>query len=150
MPAYDLNYRQYTTDGGNPDHIRRQVTNAKRHTLNITTDYNWQINKQNNLKVLAGMNRTDWESEDNWSQITNLTTSTTSAGTRQSVRRLPAVTFIGTVSLVSLGVSITILWINTCWKQMSAMMALPNSPAACNGEHSLHSPQDGVSVKKNS
>ena len=26
----------------------------------------------------------------------------------------------------------------------------PNSPAACNGEHSLHSPQDGVSVKKNS
>ena len=73
MPAYDLNYRQYTADGGNPDHIRRQVTNAKRHTLNITTDYNWQINKQNNLKVLAGMNRTDWESEDNWSQITNLT-----------------------------------------------------------------------------
>lgn len=73
MPAYDLNYRQYTADGGNPDHIRREVTNAKRHTLNITTDYNWQINKNNSLKVLAGMNRTDWESEDNWSQITNLT-----------------------------------------------------------------------------
>lgn len=73
MPAYNLNYRQYTTDGGNPDHIRREVTNAKRHTLNITTNYNWQINDDNNLKVLVGMNRTDWESEDNWSQITNLT-----------------------------------------------------------------------------
>lgn len=73
MPAYDLSYRQYTADGANPDHIRREVTNAKRHTLNITTDYNWQINEKNNLKVLVGMNRTDWESEDNWSQITNLT-----------------------------------------------------------------------------
>ena len=73
IAAYDLLYYQYTTDGANPDHIRREVKNAKRHTLNITTDYNWQINDDNNLKVLIGMNRTDWESEDNWSQITNLT-----------------------------------------------------------------------------
>lgn len=73
MPAYDLQYHQYTADGSNPDHIRREVANAKRHTLNITTDYNWQINQNNNLKLLAGMNRSDWESEDNWSQITNLT-----------------------------------------------------------------------------
>lgn len=73
IAAYDLLYHQYTTDGANPDHIRREVKNAKRHTLNITTDYNWQINDDNNLKVLIGMNRTDWESEDNWSQITNLT-----------------------------------------------------------------------------
>lgn len=73
IAAYDLLYHQYTTDGANPDHIRREVKNAKRHALNITTDYNWQINDDNNLKVLIGMNRTDWESEDNWSQITNLT-----------------------------------------------------------------------------
>ena len=73
IAAYDLFYHQYTTDGANPDHIRREVKNAKRHTLNITTDYNWQINDDNNLKVLIGMNRADWESEDNWSQITNLT-----------------------------------------------------------------------------
>lgn len=73
IAAYDLLYHQYTSDGANPDHIRREVKNAKRHTLNITTDYNWQINDANNLKVLFGMNRTDWESEDNWSQITNLT-----------------------------------------------------------------------------
>jgi TonB-linked SusC/RagA family outer membrane protein len=73
IAAYDLFYHQYTTDGASPDHIRREVKNAKRHTLNITTDYNWQINEDNNLKVLIGMNRSDWESEDNWSQITNLT-----------------------------------------------------------------------------
>ena len=45
MPAYGLSYRQYTADGANPDHIRREVTNAKRHTLNITTDYSWQIGR---------------------------------------------------------------------------------------------------------
>ncbi|WP_300699157.1 TonB-dependent receptor [Bacteroides sp.] len=73
MLAYDLPYRQYTADSTNPDHIRREVTNAKRHTLNITTNYNWQINESNNLIALIGMNRADWESEDSWSQITNLT-----------------------------------------------------------------------------
>ena len=52
IAAYDLLYHQYTTDGANPDHIRREVKNAKRHTLNITTDYNWQINDDNNLKSL--------------------------------------------------------------------------------------------------
>ena len=73
MEAFDLDYHQYTGNGSNPDHIRREVKNAKRHTLNITMDYNWQINADNNLKFLIGMNRADWESEDNWSQITNLT-----------------------------------------------------------------------------
>lgn len=73
IAAYDLQYFQYTSNGSNPDHIRREVTNAKRHTWNITTDYNWQINSNNNLKILLGINRADWESEDNWSQITNLT-----------------------------------------------------------------------------
>ena len=73
MAAWDLDCYQYTSDGSNPDHIRREVKNAKRHTLNITTDYNWQINDDHNVKVLLGMNKSDWDSEDNWSQITNLT-----------------------------------------------------------------------------
>ena len=73
MAAYDLNYYQYTADGANPDHIRRESTNAKRHTLNMTMDYNWDINDDNNLKAMIGMNRTDWESKQHWSQITNLT-----------------------------------------------------------------------------
>lgn len=73
MPAYDLNVMQYTSDGANPDHIRREVTHDKRHTLNITTNYNWQVNENNNLKFMLGMNRTDWESKNEWGQITNLT-----------------------------------------------------------------------------
>lgn len=73
MPAYQLAYRQYTANGNNPDHIRREVSNAKRHTWNITTDYNWDINEANNLKFLVGANIVDWESEDSWSQITYLT-----------------------------------------------------------------------------
>ncbi|MDE7091841.1 MAG: TonB-dependent receptor, partial [Muribaculaceae bacterium] len=73
MPAYDLNYYQITANGGNPDHIRRESTNAKRHTLNMTMDYNWDINDDNNLTAMIGMNRTDWESKQHWSQITNLT-----------------------------------------------------------------------------
>ncbi|MBD5380079.1 MAG: TonB-dependent receptor [Bacteroides sp.] len=73
MPAYDLNYYQYTADGANPDHIRRESTNAKRHTLNMTMDYNWDINADNNLTAMIGLNRTDWESKQHWSQITNLT-----------------------------------------------------------------------------
>ena len=73
MPAYELQYLQYTADGNNPDHIRREVTNDKRHTWNITTDYNWDINENNNLKFLLGANIVDWESDNNWSQITNLT-----------------------------------------------------------------------------
>ncbi len=73
MPAYDLNVMQYTSNGSNPDHIRREVTHDKRHTLNITTNYNWQVNDANNLKFMLGMNRTDWESKNEWGQITNLT-----------------------------------------------------------------------------
>lgn len=71
--AYDLNYYQYTSDGAGIDHIRRESTHAKRHTLNVTMDYNWDINENNNLKAMIGLNRTDWESKQHWSQITNLT-----------------------------------------------------------------------------
>lgn len=73
MPAYDLKYYQITTDGSGVDQIKRESTNAKRHTLNITMDYDWQINESNNLKALIGMNRADWESKNHWAQITNLT-----------------------------------------------------------------------------
>ena len=32
-----------TADGSGIDHIKRESTNAKRHTLNITMDYDWKI-----------------------------------------------------------------------------------------------------------
>lgn len=73
QPAFDLNYYTRTANGGNPDHIRRESTHAKRHTLNVTMDYDWQINAANNLKAMIGLNRTDWESKQHWSQITYLT-----------------------------------------------------------------------------
>ncbi|MCH5222036.1 MAG: TonB-dependent receptor [Muribaculaceae bacterium] len=72
MPAYYLNYYQYTSNGSNPDHIYRSITNDKRHTLNMTMDYDWKINENNQLKAMIGMNRADWDSENHWAQITNL------------------------------------------------------------------------------
>jgi len=72
QPAYDLPILE-TDRGSNPDHIRRESTHAKRHTLNVTMDYDWKINENNNLKAMVGLNRTDWESKDHWSQITYLT-----------------------------------------------------------------------------
>ncbi len=73
QPAYDLNCYQYTSDGTGIDHIRRESTTARRHTLNVTMDYDWQINEANNLKAMIGLNRTDWESKQHWSKITYLT-----------------------------------------------------------------------------
>lgn len=73
MPAYQLDYYEYTGTGSNPDHIYRKSAHARRHTFNATTDYNWQVNDNNNLKFLLGMNLVTYDYEDNWSQITNLT-----------------------------------------------------------------------------
>ena len=73
MPAYKLPYEEYTPHGSNPDHIYRKSSGARRHTFNATTDYNWQINDDNNFKFLLGMNLVTYDYEDNWSQITDLT-----------------------------------------------------------------------------
>ena len=73
MPAYDLDCYEYTGRGSNPDHIRREITNSRRHTLNITTDYALKIGEDHQLNFLIGMNKATWDSDNNWSQITNLT-----------------------------------------------------------------------------
>lgn len=73
MPQYWVPATQYIPDGDDPDHIYRRSYNAMRHTLNITTNYNWQINDDHNLKFLFGMNRTEWEQEDHYVKIPNLT-----------------------------------------------------------------------------
>ena len=72
MPAYALSYFEYTSSGANPDHIYRKTTNANRNTLNINTNYNWQINDNNNLKAMLGMNRVTWDQKYNWNQTTKL------------------------------------------------------------------------------
>ena len=73
MDQYWVPATQYTANGSDPDHIYRRAYNARRNTLNITTNYDWQINDDHNLKFLLGMNRTDWEQEDHYLKILNLT-----------------------------------------------------------------------------
>lgn len=73
MPAYQYSYEEYTAPGSNPDHIRKESAHGRRHTFNATTDYNWDLNEQNNFKFLLGMNLVTYDYENNWSQITNLT-----------------------------------------------------------------------------
>lgn len=73
MDKYWVPATQYIADGSDPDHIYRRAYNARRNTLNITTNYDWQINDDHNLKFLLGMNRTDWEQEDHYLKIQNLT-----------------------------------------------------------------------------
>ncbi len=73
MPAYQLSYHEYTGAGATPDYMYRMSEHARRHTFNATTDYNWQVNDDNNLKFLLGMNLVTYDYEDNWSQIANLT-----------------------------------------------------------------------------
>ena len=72
MPAYGLNTFEYTSSGSNPDHLYRKTTNANRNTFNVNTNYNWQINDNNNLKAMVGMNRVTWDEKYNWSQVTKL------------------------------------------------------------------------------
>lgn len=73
MPAYRLNTHEYTGPGSNPDHIYRSSLNAKRHTWNVSTKYDWDLNEANQFKFLLGMNRVTYDSADNWSRIGNLT-----------------------------------------------------------------------------
>ena len=73
MEAYYINSYEYTGTGSGTDNIYRRSSNSRRGTLDINTNYDWQINKNNNLKVLLGMNRVSYDEEYNWSQITYLT-----------------------------------------------------------------------------
>ena len=72
MPAYTLSNFEYTSSGANPDHIYRKSTNANRNTINVNTNYNWQIDENNNIKAMLGMNRVTWDEKYNWSQTTKL------------------------------------------------------------------------------
>lgn len=72
IPAYSLSTFEYTSSGANPDHIYRKTTNANRNTLNINTNYNWQIDDNNNLKAMLGMNRVTWDEKNSWNQTTKL------------------------------------------------------------------------------
>lgn len=71
--TWDLRYWEYTgTSGGNPDHVYRKSTNAKRNTFNAYTTYNWTLDEANVFKFMLGMNRVTWDQKYNWSQATKL------------------------------------------------------------------------------
>lgn len=72
VDAYMLNCYQYTSNGSNPDHVRREASDGARSTLNLTTNYDLNINDTHHFHFLAGMNAVKYDYAYNWSQITTL------------------------------------------------------------------------------
>lgn len=73
IPKYALKTYEYTSTGSSStDYMYRRHYNTERNTLNITTNYDWQINDDHNLKVLLGLNRVTYDSEYHWAKITQL------------------------------------------------------------------------------
>ena len=72
MPAYQLDYYNYTAPGGNPDHIYRYAENSMRNTVNLTSNYLWEVNENNTLNILAGMSAVTYDEAAHWAQKTTL------------------------------------------------------------------------------
>ncbi|MDR0845122.1 MAG: TonB-dependent receptor [Tannerella sp.] len=68
VPAYDLNYIEYTSVGSGVDMINRQTANAKRNTINAYTTYNLDLNEINRFKFMAGLNRVTYVDEYSYGQ----------------------------------------------------------------------------------
>lgn len=73
MQAYDLIYQTYTANGSNPDHMYRLSENFYRHTINAYTTYSLKVKEDHNFKFMIGLNRVADNSEDHYTQVTNLT-----------------------------------------------------------------------------
>ena len=72
MPAYQLDYYNYTSPGANPDHIYRETENSMRNTINLTTNYKWVLNEKNTLDFLLGMSAITYDEASHWAQKTTL------------------------------------------------------------------------------
>lgn len=70
--AYDLAKETYTAAGAAPDNLYRSVENFYSHTINAFTTYNWSLNKDNDFKFIAGVNRVASTVESQFTQVTNL------------------------------------------------------------------------------
>ena len=55
MPAYKLGMTEYTAHGANPDHMYRRSETKNQDTWNISTTYDWKVDKNNAFKFLVGM-----------------------------------------------------------------------------------------------
>lgn len=72
LPAYDLLNQQYTSVGGNPDHIYARTANSYKHTLNAFTTYDLNLNGGHDFKFMAGTNLVTDNGSYNWTQRTAL------------------------------------------------------------------------------
>ena len=72
IPAYDLNYRQYTSAGSSPDHIFARSANEYKHTLNAFTTYDLNLANGHDFKFMLGTNMVTDNSKMNEVQQTNL------------------------------------------------------------------------------
>ncbi len=71
--AFDLANRTYTALGSNPDHFYRFAENFLSHTINAFTTYDLNLNNDNQFKFILGLNRVESTTENQFSQVTNLT-----------------------------------------------------------------------------
>lgn len=72
MPAYDLNYWEYTSKGTGADNVYRRAENSIRNTLNAYTTYNLRLKELHNFKFMLGLNRVTFDEKSNWSKKTEL------------------------------------------------------------------------------
>src|SRR5690606_17650832 len=72
MQAYDLNYYQYTSVGGNPDHIQAGTRIDYKHTVNAFTTYDLNLNGGHDFKFILGMNMVADDGSMSWTQKTAL------------------------------------------------------------------------------
>lgn len=71
--AYDLNNETYTALGSNPDHFYRSNENFYSHTINAFTTYSMKLEEDHDFKFILGLNRVAATTENQFTQITNLT-----------------------------------------------------------------------------
>lgn len=72
MPAYQLDYHNYTAPGGNPDHIYRYTENTMRNTVNLTSNYFLQLGENHSMNFLVGMSAVTYDFGSHWAQKTTL------------------------------------------------------------------------------
>lgn len=72
MPAFRLSMDTYTAPGANPDHVYRIAQNDMWNTLTVNTTYDKSFDQVHNFKLMAGLNRVDYQFANNWSQVTQL------------------------------------------------------------------------------
>lgn len=72
MVSYKLPYEESYNGTSKPNLFKREHENSYRHTLNATTDYNLNINKIHDIKVMLGINLSTYDASSQSTQVTEL------------------------------------------------------------------------------